>query len=232
MQLQTTSSAINSSTDRSFHTRWLAIAHRAPYCHSAFLYGVKSTRIYCRPTCTARLARRANVIFYDTEDQAQRDGYRPCKRCKPDDPNFVVSGEEIVTRVLVLLRTKHNLSMLGGGVKGLAQEVGVTPSYLCRVFKKTMGVTVGAYVRAFETDASEGESEGSVQAPSSSDISAMDIERDFLTPFATVQSPPISIEGPRDELAKNNIGKEEEAFDLGYDFDDWVCSDYFSNDGP
>ena len=124
----------------SSHSRWLALTQRAPSSHSAFLYGVKSTQIYCRPTCSARLARRANVIFYDTEDQARRDGFRPCKRCKPDDTSFVGEGEEVVTRTIALLRVKKDASTMERSLKDLAKEVGVTPSYLCRVFKKTLGL--------------------------------------------------------------------------------------------
>lgn len=137
------------------HSRWLALTHRTPSSHSSFLYGVKSTKIYCRPTCAARLARRANVVFYDSADQARRDGFRPCKRCKPDDSTFAGEGEELVARVLALLRVeeeKGGAVMMKRSLKQIAAEVGVSPSYLCRVFKKVMGVTVGVYMVEFERE--------------------------------------------------------------------------------
>ncbi|PYH74089.1 putative DNA repair and transcription factor Ada [Aspergillus vadensis CBS 113365] len=73
-----------SSSSTSPSTRWLAIQTRDPRYTSTFVYAVLTTKIYCRPTCPARLARRANVRFYDTASQAERAGFRPCKRCKPE----------------------------------------------------------------------------------------------------------------------------------------------------
>jgi methylphosphotriester-DNA--protein-cysteine methyltransferase len=64
--------------------RWAALTTRDPAASKAFIYAVRTTKIYCRPDCRARLARRANVAFYDNIQQAQQDGYRACKRCKPD----------------------------------------------------------------------------------------------------------------------------------------------------
>lgn len=64
--------------------RWAALTTRDPAASKAFIYAVRTTKIYCRPDCRARLARRANVAFYDNAQQARQDGYRPCKRCKPD----------------------------------------------------------------------------------------------------------------------------------------------------
>src|SRR5687767_13437916 len=63
--------------------RWRAIVNRDPSVNS-FVYAVRTTRIYCRPSCPARLARRANVEFYDSPAQAEKAGYRSCKRCKPE----------------------------------------------------------------------------------------------------------------------------------------------------
>lgn len=64
--------------------RWSALTTRDPSSANAFIYGVRSTGCYCLPTCPARLARRANVVFFDDTAQAERAGYRACKRCKPD----------------------------------------------------------------------------------------------------------------------------------------------------
>jgi methylphosphotriester-DNA--protein-cysteine methyltransferase len=186
------------------HSRWLALTHRTRSSHSSFLYGVKSTKIYCRPTCSARLARRANIVFYDSADQARRDGFRPCKRCKPDNPAFVGESEEVVSRVLALLRGNSKGSNYNNGqvtmkrsLKQLAEEVGVTPSYLCRVFKKTMGVTIGVYITEFEK-------ESTVQFPTNN-IDAANI-------------PTIEIE----EDAGN--------MDCGFNLDEWFFTDEFLHD--
>lgn len=185
------------------HSRWLALTRRTPSSHSSFLYGVKSTKIYCRPTCSARLARRANVVFYDSADQARRDGFRPCKRCKPDNPAFVGESEEVVSRVLALLRVKsrnkgsYDVTMKRS-LKELAKEVGVTPSYLCRVFKKTMGVTVGVYMMEFER-------ESEVQSPTTNNDATINL---------TTES--------EEDIAGN--------MDCSFNLDEWFCTDEFLHD--
>ena len=133
----------SSREDNQFSTpqaRWAALTRRTPSSHFAFFYGVKSTRIYCRPTCAARLARRANVVFFDTEDQAIRNGYRSCKRCRPEDPSYVGEGEDLVIRVMGLLRDRRGEPPMRRGLKELAGALEVSPSYLCRVFKKRMNM--------------------------------------------------------------------------------------------
>jgi AraC-like DNA-binding protein len=128
-------------------------------------------------------------VFYDTTDQARRDGFRPCHRCKPDDATFIGQREEIVTRALALLRIKKDTATMKYGLKELAKEVGVTPSYLCRVFKKTMGVTVGDYIRQFEVDPSEGQTEISTEYSDSVRLGEVGIEMGPLTPVVTPWRP-------------------------------------------
>ncbi|PYH54909.1 putative DNA repair and transcription factor Ada, partial [Aspergillus niger CBS 101883] len=133
-------------------TRWLAIQTRDPKFTNAFVYAVLTTKIYCRPTCPARLARRANVRFYDTASQAELAGFRPCKRCKPEivinnSNNFTTFHPQIpsVQRACQTIRA----SVQAGSkptLRMLAAEAGLTPSHFHRVFKRVMGVTVGRYV--------------------------------------------------------------------------------------
>ncbi|KAL8853180.1 MAG: hypothetical protein Q9221_001914 [Calogaya cf. arnoldii] len=228
----------SSSSDpfQSSHARWLALTHRAPSAHSSFLYGVKSTKIYCRPTCSARLARRANVVFYDTEDQARCDGFRPCKRCKPDNTAFIGEGEAVVMRAISLLRTKTDDLTVKRGLKELAKEVGVTPSYLCRVFKKTMGITIGTYMKEFEMESSEAETTSSVQSPSEFGSALDDLELGLPTPITTAKN--LAVGGP----AERGVGNVSVApdLDLGFEdwnwtedinFDDWFWNEDFSNEG-
>ena len=129
--------------------RWRAIVNRDAAA-TCFVYGVRTTKIYCRPRCPARLARRANVEFYDTPKQAEKAGYRPCKRCKPEDlrapadPHIKLARQACETMAL---------AALSGGEKqrptlqDLATEAGLTPSHFHRVFKKVVGVTPGKYAR-------------------------------------------------------------------------------------
>jgi methylphosphotriester-DNA--protein-cysteine methyltransferase len=69
--------------------RWHHLTTRTP-CATPFIYAVVTTKIYCLPTCPSRLARRANIIFFSTPKEAAREGFRACKRCKPDlSPSFL-----------------------------------------------------------------------------------------------------------------------------------------------
>ncbi len=64
--------------------RWTAIATRDKRSDGKFFYSVRTTGVYCRPSCPARPARRENVEFHATAEEAARAGFRPCKRCRPD----------------------------------------------------------------------------------------------------------------------------------------------------
>jgi methylphosphotriester-DNA--protein-cysteine methyltransferase len=126
-------------------SRWTALQSRNALAHDAFIYSVITTKIYCRPTCPSRLARRANIIFHNTAAEAEADGFRPCKRCHPDSKTTQDDPQKIaVARACELIKKEAE----GGGkwnVKALGTEVGLTESHFCRVFKKVVGITVGEY---------------------------------------------------------------------------------------
>src|SRR6476469_8515348 len=64
--------------------RWMSIVNRDASGDGKFYYSVKTTGVYCRPSCAARLARPENVQYHRTCEDAEKAGFRPCKRCKPD----------------------------------------------------------------------------------------------------------------------------------------------------
>ena len=76
-------SAANFASD---HERWDAVRRRDPAAVGAFVYAVRTTGVYCRPSCGARLPRRENVSFHATCADAAQVGLRPCKRCRPNEP--------------------------------------------------------------------------------------------------------------------------------------------------
>ncbi|KAJ5176937.1 uncharacterized protein N7482_002814 [Penicillium canariense] len=126
--------------------RWQAVTKRDPSINS-FVYAVLTTKIYCRPSCAARLARRANVQFYDTPSQAEEAGFRPCKRCRPQSGGTALANNPqtaVVEKACEAIRDE-----LAAGLKprlqDLAAHAGLTPSHFHRVFKKRMGVTPGQY---------------------------------------------------------------------------------------
>ena len=84
--------AMTTTTDRTLATfagddeRWEAVPRRDRAADGAFFYSVRTTGVYCRPSCAARLPRRENVGFHATCADAERAGFRPCKRCRPNEP--------------------------------------------------------------------------------------------------------------------------------------------------
>src|SRR5439155_4975404 len=66
------------------HQRWNAVLHRDRKADGKFFYSVSTTGIYCRPWCAARLARREHVAFHSSSADAEKAGFRPCKRCQPN----------------------------------------------------------------------------------------------------------------------------------------------------
>lgn len=83
--------------------RWEAVIHRDKDAADAFFYSVETTGVYCRPSCPARLARRENVVFHPTPKDAERAGFRACKRCKPNDPSAHGEQAAIVARACKLI---------------------------------------------------------------------------------------------------------------------------------
>jgi methylphosphotriester-DNA--protein-cysteine methyltransferase len=123
--------------------RWQAVTKRDATI-SNFVYGVLTTKIYCRPSCPARLARRANVEFYDTPSQAEAAGLRPCKRCKPQCDLTANPQAGMVDKACEMIE-EAVAAGLKPKLQDLAARAGLTTSHFHRVFKKRMGVTPGQY---------------------------------------------------------------------------------------
>jgi AraC family transcriptional regulator of adaptative response/methylated-DNA-[protein]-cysteine methyltransferase len=118
--------------------RWEAVLGREAAADGVFYYGVRTTGVYCRPTCPARRPKREHVAFYETPEAAERAGLRPCRRCHPDE---VAEWQRVVARVQELLDS-------GAGVPSLAAlgaAVGLSPGHLQRVFKRATGLSPRQY---------------------------------------------------------------------------------------
>src|SRR5215831_17982128 len=113
---------------------WRATLARDPRAEGAFVLAVRSTGIYCRPSCPARRPLRRNVIFFRTREEAEQQGFRPCRRCRPN---------EIAGPVSLVARAARLLAEAGeDGVRfsALAAKLGTTPATLRRSFLQVTGL--------------------------------------------------------------------------------------------
>jgi AraC family transcriptional regulator of adaptative response/methylated-DNA-[protein]-cysteine methyltransferase len=124
--------------------RWAALLSRNPESVADFYYGVRTTGVYCRPTCPSRRPRRDNVEFFATREDAQRAGFRPCKRCRPEQAELPEPHAAIVAEACRLIEASEPAPDL----KTLARKVGLSAYHFHRVFKAATGLTPKAYATA------------------------------------------------------------------------------------
>ena len=124
--------------------RWAAVADRDARADGAFFYSVKTTGVYCRPSCASRRARPENVAFHASAADAERAGFRPCKRCKPDRLALADAHAAKVAEVCRFIEAAEQVPAL----EVLAQRVGISACHLHRVFKAVTGLTPKAYATA------------------------------------------------------------------------------------
>ena len=120
---------------------WSAVERRDRAADGTFVYSVRTTGVYCRPSCAARLPRRDNVAFYKTCTDAERAGFRPCKRCRPNASTLAEVHAGAVARACRLIEEAEEAPSL----EALARAAGMSRFYFHRVFKAVTGVTPKAY---------------------------------------------------------------------------------------
>jgi AraC family transcriptional regulator, regulatory protein of adaptative response / methylated-DNA-[protein]-cysteine methyltransferase len=124
--------------------RWEAVVRRDRAADGTFYYSVRTTGIYCRPSCAARLARREHVRFHATCEEAEQAGFRPCKRCQPTKPALAEQHAAAVAKACHLIEAAEAMPNLDA----LAAAVGMSRFHFHRVFKTLTGVTPKAYAAA------------------------------------------------------------------------------------
>jgi AraC family transcriptional regulator, regulatory protein of adaptative response / methylated-DNA-[protein]-cysteine methyltransferase len=124
--------------------RWAAVVGRDPSADGTFFYAVKTTGVYCRPSCGARTPRPGNVAFYRTAADAERAGFRACKRCKPDRGSLSEHHAATVAELCRFIERAEQPPTL----EELADRAQLSAYHLHRVFKSVTGLTPKAYAAA------------------------------------------------------------------------------------
>lgn len=129
--------------------KWQAVSARDAAHDGEFFYGVMTTGVYCRPSCKSRTPLKRNVRFYDAPADAERDGLRPCKRCKP----LAKSADEATVqrmRALCAYIREHAAESLT--LEALGREAHLSPFHLQRSFKAVLGVSPKDFIEACRLD--------------------------------------------------------------------------------
>lgn len=124
--------------------RWQAVQMRDANADGHFVYAVRTTGVYCRPSSLARLPKRENVEFFDSAAAAEVAGYRPSRRAHADQTSVAVERTELVAQACRLIREAETPPCL----EELAAQAGMSPYYFHRVFKAETGLTPKKYAAA------------------------------------------------------------------------------------
>lgn len=114
---------------------WQAVKNNDARFNGAFVYGVSSTKIYCKPSCASKLPKRENVRFFDSIDVAESSGFRACQRCRPQS-EMANPQTEIVLRACELLEREEQISL-----EALSAELKLSATHLQKIFKEIIGVS-------------------------------------------------------------------------------------------
>jgi AraC family transcriptional regulator of adaptative response/methylated-DNA-[protein]-cysteine methyltransferase len=128
---------------------WRAVSDHDRTQDGRFVYGVTSTRIFCRPSCPSRRPRRDRVRFFATPAEAETHGFRACKRCRPVEISTTSAAEQAIRRSLAYL-DQHGEERIS--LTHLAKVAGLSPFHLQRTFKRLVGLSPREYLAARRAD--------------------------------------------------------------------------------
>lgn len=127
---------------------WTAVSTRDPAYDGLFVYAVGTTGVFCRPTCPSRRPKRENTCFFPAADQARAAGFRPCRRCRPEQASSNGPHVEAIAKVCEAIAAAED------GIPTLAElsEIaGLSPHHLQKVFKKATGLSPRKYAEALRS---------------------------------------------------------------------------------
>ncbi|WP_374310390.1 bifunctional DNA-binding transcriptional regulator/O6-methylguanine-DNA methyltransferase Ada [Methylocella sp.] len=138
-------SAMSMARPRADHDpRWPSIVARDRDADGSFVYSVRTTGVYCRPSCPSRRANPENVAFHATSEAAEAAGFRPCKRCGPNEAGGAADRAAVVAKACRIIEQAENAP----GLERLAAMCMMSPSHFHRLFKAETGLTPKGYAKA------------------------------------------------------------------------------------
>lgn len=135
---------MNPNTPTENDPRWAAVVARDRSADGTFYYSVRTTGVYCRPSCAARVANPRNVTFHNTPADAEQAGFRPCKRCKPDEPSLDKRHAAVIAEACRAIAGLAEMPSLAA----LAKNAGFSLHHFHRTFKAVTGLTPREYAAA------------------------------------------------------------------------------------
>ncbi|MFY4775738.1 bifunctional transcriptional activator/DNA repair enzyme AdaA [Metabacillus sp. RGM 3146] len=138
---------MSANIDFSFDEMWEKVVACDRKYDGLFFTAVKTTKIYCRPSCRSRMPKKGNVEFYFNMKEAEKAGYRACKRCQPEvehSPNV-----SLVQNVIAFLVKNYKQKLT---LQDISNHIGVSPYYLERLFKEETAETPRTYLEKIRVD--------------------------------------------------------------------------------
>ncbi len=121
---------------------WQAVKNNDAKFNGAFIYGVNSTKIYCKPSCASRRPKRENVRFFATFETAEEKGFRACRRCRPKSESLNPQAE-LILRACEILETREQITL-----EDLSAKLDLSPAHLQKTFKELIGVSPKKYAES------------------------------------------------------------------------------------
>src|SRR5258705_5382380 len=143
MNKQSSSTETSNISSQAAAQYWQAALHRDPRADGKFFLAVRSTHIYCRPTCPARRPLRQNAVFFRTTQEAEKNGYRPCRRCRPQEQLESIS---LVKQAAKLLGSASEEDSIRLG--SIAAQLNASTAKLRRVFHRVTGLSPREFAHA------------------------------------------------------------------------------------